>query len=157
MTHQLPQLYTKHLQKHFSYTQYLLLVILIHLLQEIQTVKLEELARRFPYPILLRSRIKKLQRVLSLPNFKIETLWLPMLLTWVKQRWQAGKALHIVIDRSQWRTINLLMVSIVYRRRAIPLYFTLLEKKGNSNLKEQKQVLLPALNLLKDYQVIVFC
>ncbi|WP_424094755.1 hypothetical protein [Moorena producens] len=47
------------------------------------------------------------------------------------------------------------MVSCVYRRRSIPIYFTILNKKGNSNLSQQKQVLSPALELLKDYKVIV--
>ena len=47
------------------------------------------------------------------------------------------------------------MVSLVYRRRSIPIYFTLLQKKGNSNLTQQQQVLLPALELLKNYKVIV--
>ena len=60
-----------------------------------------------------------------------------------------------MIDRSQWRAINLLMVSIVYERRSIPVYFTLLEKKGNSNLAQQQQVLLPVFELLEDYQIIV--
>jgi hypothetical protein len=62
---QLPELYSKHLKKQFNYPQYLILVILINLLQDLQTVRLEELARRFPIPIQLRSRIKKLQRYLS--------------------------------------------------------------------------------------------
>lgn len=55
----LPDLYTQHLKKQFSYPQYLLLVILIYLLPNVRTVKLEQLARVFPYPILLRSRIEK--------------------------------------------------------------------------------------------------
>ena len=47
------------------------------------------------------------------------------------------------------------MVSVIYCRRAIPIYFCILEKKGNSNLKQQQQVLLPVLELLKDYKIIV--
>jgi hypothetical protein len=44
---------------------------------------------------------------------------------------------------------------MVYDNRAIPVYFYLLPKKGNSNLTEQKQVLEPALRLLEDYQVVI--
>ena len=55
----------------------------------------------------------------------------------------------------QWRDTNLLMVSIIYERRAIPVYFTLLEKKGNSNLAQQQQVLLPVFELLEDYKITV--
>ncbi len=152
---QLPQLYDEYLKKKFSNPQYLMLLILINLLQNTKAVKLEELARRFQYPIELRSRIRKIQRFLSLPQFNIKTLWLPIFEQWITQRWNPGEALYIVIDRSQWRNINLLMVSLVYRRRSIPIYFTLLQKKGNSNLSQQQQVLLPALVLLKNYKVIV--
>lgn len=152
---QLPELYSKHLKKQFSYSQYLILVILINLLQDLHTVRLEELARRFPIPIQLRSRVKKMQRFLSLHQFNIKTLWFPILKSWIKTEWQLNKAIYLVIDRSQWRTINLLMVSMVYDNRAIPIYFFLLPKKGNSNLTEQQQVLEPALRLLKEYKVVV--
>ncbi len=152
---QLPELYSKHLQKQFNYPQYLILSILINLLQNLKTVQLEELARRFPYPIQLRSRIKKLQRFLSLAQFNIKSLWFPILISWVKEEWRSGEVMYLVMDRSQWRAINLLMVSIVYNQRAIPVYFTLLPKKGNSNLAQQQQVLLPSLKLLKDYKIIV--
>ena len=151
----LPELYSKHLQKQFNTPQYLILLIMINLLQNLRTVRLEELARRFPCPIQLRSRIKKLQRFLSLKQFKIKTLWFPILESWIKQEWNQGAVLYLVIDRSQWRNINLLMVSLVYQGRAIPVYFSLLEKKGNSNLAAQKRVLEPAIKLLKDYKITV--
>ncbi len=60
----LPELYENHLKKQFNYPQYLVLLILLNLLQNLKTVRLEELARRFPSPIKLKSRIKKLQRFL---------------------------------------------------------------------------------------------
>jgi len=150
---QLPELYSKHLKKQFNYPQYLMLLILINLLQNLKTVRLEELARRFPVPIQLRSRVKKIQRFLSMEQFNIKHLWFPILITWIKQEWNSQKIIYLVIDRSQWRAINLLMVSIVYERRSIPVYFTLLERKGNSNLAQQQQVLLPVFELLKDYKI----
>lgn len=150
---QLPELYSKHLKKQFNYPQYLILLILINLLQNLKTVRLEELARRFPVPIQLRSRVKKIQRFLSLEQFNIKHLWFPILITWIKQEWNLQEVIYLVIDRSQWRATNLLMVSIVYERRSIPVYFTLLEKKGNSNLAQQQQVLLPVFELLEDYKI----
>ena len=90
---QLPQLYDKNLKKQFSEPQYLMLLILINLLQNLKTVKLEELARNCQYPILYRSRIRKIQRFLSLPQFNIKTLWLPIFALWVKQRWNPGEVL----------------------------------------------------------------
>ena len=137
---QLPKLYSKHLTKQFNYPQYLILLILINLLQNLKTVRLEELGRRFPCPIQLRSRVKKLQRFLSLPQFNIKTIWFPILKTWLDNGWDLKQMIYLVIDRSQWRDINLLMVSLVYNHRAIPIYFSLLPKKGNSNLEQQKKV-----------------
>lgn len=152
---QLPELYSKHLTKQFNCSQYLILLILINLLQNLKTVRLEELARRFPYPIQLRSRVKKLQRFLSLPQFNIKTLWFPILKSWLENECNLKQMIYLVIDRSQWREINLLMVSLIYNQRAIPVYFSLLPKKGNSNLEQQKQVLEPAIELLKKYKIVV--
>lgn len=98
---QLPELYSKHLKKQFNYPQYLILVILINLLQDLQTVRLEELARRFPLPIQLRSRIRKLQRFLFLKQFNIKTLWFPILEPWIKKEWKPCEVIYLVIDRSQ--------------------------------------------------------
>jgi len=47
------------------------------------------------------------------------------------------------------------MVGLHYHNRAIPIYFELLNKKGSSNLLEQKQVLYKVLDLLSDYKVVV--
>ncbi len=47
------------------------------------------------------------------------------------------------------------MVSLIYNRRGIPLYFRLLPKKGNSNLAQQKTVLQPVFKLLKDFKIVV--
>lgn len=152
---QLPKLYSKHLKKQFSYPQYLILLILLNLLQNLKTVRLEELARRFPSPIKLKSRVMKLQRFLSLKQFNLKTLWFPIISSWIQEEFRQGEVIDLAIDRSQWRGINLLMVSLIYNHRGIPLYFELLPKKGNSNLAQQKTVLEPVIKLLKDFKIVV--
>lgn len=47
------------------------------------------------------------------------------------------------------------MVSLIWERRAYPIYFELLPKLGASNLAEQKAVLTPVFSLLKDYKIVV--
>ncbi|ACB53580.1 transposase [Crocosphaera subtropica ATCC 51142] len=152
---QLPQLYSKHLKKQLNCVQFLILSILINLIQEHRWIRLENLAFQFPSPIKEKSRIKKIQRFLSLKQLNIKQLWFPIILEWIQNQYQPQECLFLVIDRSQWREINLLMVSLVYHRRAIPLYFKLLPKKGNSNLIAQKEVLEPVISLLKDYKLVV--
>jgi len=47
------------------------------------------------------------------------------------------------------------MVSAIYQKRAFPIFWTLLDKKGASNLAQQQQVLRPAIRLLKKYKLVI--
>ena len=47
------------------------------------------------------------------------------------------------------------MVSAIIQKRAFPLFWTLLDKKGASNLAEQQQVLRPVIRLLKRYKLVI--
>ena len=47
------------------------------------------------------------------------------------------------------------MVSLIYRNRAVPIYFQLLDKLGSSNYDEQISFLAPVLTLLKDYTIVL--
>jgi len=63
--------------------------------------------------------------------------------------------LKLAINRKQWRAHNVFMVSLIGEKRSIPLYWRLLDKRGCSNIDEQKALLTPVLELLSDYEVIV--
>jgi|SRR4028118_504700 Transposase DDE domain. len=47
------------------------------------------------------------------------------------------------------------MVSAVYQKRAFPIFGTLLDKQGASNLPEQQQVLRRVIRLLKKYKLVI--
>ena len=63
--------------------------------------------------------------------------------------------MYLSLDRTTWGNINLLMISLIVDKRAIPIYGQLLEKSGSSNLVEQQRVISPVLELLKNYRVMV--
>ena len=67
---------------------------------------------------------------------------------------RVGQTLSRAIDRSQWGRINLFMVSPISPRRAIPLYWSLLPKLGNSNFESQTTNLQQVLPF-SEYKVIV--
>ena len=48
-----------------------------------------------------------------------------------------------------------MVVSLIYDKRAIPVYIQILNKQGSSNLAEQKRVLGPIIRLLKNYTVVI--
>jgi hypothetical protein len=138
-----------------SLAEYLLLQILINLLQSIKKVSLETLATSLPIPILFESRRKKIQRFLSLPNLSIEKVWFPIVITCLSTYFEREKIIYVVIDRTNWSRINLFMVSVVWDKRAFPVYFSLLPKLGSSNLDEQTKILSKILPLFENYKICV--
>lgn len=151
----LPELYQTHFQEKLRKSDYLLFEILVNLLQSIREVSLEKLAASLPLPIKYESRRKKIQRFLSLPEWDVEKIWLSVITQWISSSMKEEKILHIAIDRTSWQAINILVISLIYKRRAIPLYFELLDKKGNSNYGEQTQTLDKVLVKLTKYKVVV--
>lgn len=79
----LPKFYQTHLQNQLSCAHFLILSLLINLLQSQKQVRLERLARAFPYPITLDSRRRKLQRFLDLPGLTIQKIWFPLITYWL--------------------------------------------------------------------------
>lgn len=151
----IPTFYFIHLKKQLSSAQFKLIGILLPLIQSEKQVRLERLSRVFPYPITTESRRRKLQRFLDLPNLTISLIWFPLITYWLITYCRVGTRLSIAIDRSQWGCINLFMVSLIWERRAIPLYWSLLPKLGNSNFESQTTNLQQVLPLFSEYKVIV--
>jgi hypothetical protein len=135
----MPPFYQTYLQGQLSRAEYLLLVCLLSLLQSMKQVRLETLATQLPLPIEFESRRRKLQRFLSLPQLNFRSLWFPLLRQWVEQQFSHQQRLYLAMDRTSWARVNLLVVSLVYDKRAIPVYVRWLDKLGSSNLDEQKK------------------
>jgi hypothetical protein len=151
----LPSFYQACVQAQLSEAQFITLQMLVELLQKERRITLEHLAILFAQPILFESRRRNLQRFLSLPSLQPKAMWFPIVKHWLKQQYGRGKQLHLAIDRTQWKDHNLLMVSLIHGKRAIGLYWRLLDKQGQSNLDEQKSAIAPVLRLLHDYQLVL--
>ncbi len=82
-------------------------------------------------------------------------LWFGLLRVFLDAQLPSGSTLYVAIDRTTWGDINLLMASIVWKGRAIPLYWQRLESLGNSHYDEQTALLSVALPVLADYRVVV--
>ncbi|OCQ90389.1 hypothetical protein BCD67_00095 [Oscillatoriales cyanobacterium USR001] len=80
----------------------------------------------------------------------ILVIWFPIIKEVISRQIQAGTQLIIALDRTQWKEYNVLMVSAIYQKRAFPIFWTLLDKQGASNLAEQQQVLRPVIRLSVD-------
>ncbi len=96
-----------------------------------------------------------MQRFLNLDALSVVLLWFALIEEIVKRHFKPGTQMIMALDRTQWKENNVLMVSVVYKKRALPIFWVLLEKDGSSNLVEQQKVLRPVIRLLKKYKLVV--
>ena len=61
-----------------------------------------------------------------------------------------GNQLILTVDRTQWRTNNFFMISVIWAKRAWPIYWQFMPHIGNSTLAQQKAILRPALRLIRE-------
>ena len=144
-----------HFHKYLSPNQFQTLSILIGLLNQYKEVKIEKLATYFPLPILFESRRKHIQRFLILKTLSISLIWFPIISTIISQQFSFNSPLIIALDRTQWKNYNIFMITIIWHRHALPIYWNILDKRGASNLKEQKALIKPVLKLLNKYDIII--
>ncbi|MEG4272516.1 MULTISPECIES: hypothetical protein [unclassified Microcoleus] len=119
----LPQAYQICFQQQLKNTEYLTLTILVFLVLTHKKVSIELLAKLMPYPIILESRQRFIQRFLKVPILKIEKLWFPLLKYIGRTQFKNKQELKVAIARTPWRDKNLLMISLIGDKRALPLYW----------------------------------
>lgn len=151
----LPSFYHDILEKYLNPQQLFTLQMLVWLLQSQKQVRIERLAATLPLTILQNSRRRHIQRFLSIKALSILVIWFPIIREVISRQIKAGTQLIIALDRTQWKEYNVLMVSAIYQKRAFPIFWTLLDKQGASNLAEQQQVLRPVIRLVKKYKLVI--
>ena len=151
----LPSFYQKFLEQYINQSQLLTLKMLVWLLQNQKQVRIERLAATLPLPIQQNSRRRHLQRFLTLNALSVVLLWFPLIEEILNRQVKVGLQLIIALDRTQWKENNVLMVSAIYQKRALPIFWALLEKDGSTNLAEQQKVLRPVIRLLKKYELVI--
>jgi hypothetical protein len=151
----LPEFYLNCLKSQLNASQQLTLEMLVWLLQFHKQVRIERLAACFPSPILYESRRRHIQRFLTLPQLSIPLLWFPLIKSIILTQIKPGTQVIVALDRTQWKENNLFVVSVIWNKRAWPIYWQFLEHRGSSNLAKQKALLRPVLRLLKGYKIVV--
>lgn len=143
-----------HFNQYLTPVQFQTLSILIGLINQYRQVKIEKLATYFPLPILFESRRKHIQRFLLLTSLSIPLIWFPIIQFIITQNIPVNFPLIIALDRTQWKDKNIFVISLIWSRHALPIYWNILEKKGASNLQEQKALIRPVMLLLNRYHII---
>lgn len=115
----LPKFYRICLQSQLSISQLHTLEILVWLLQFQKQVRIERLAACPALPILFESRRRHLQRFLILPQLSVALIWLPLIKGMLRTQIKSGNQIILALDRTQWRTNNLLMVSVIWKGKSL--------------------------------------
>ena len=98
------------------------------------------------------ARRQKVRRFMS--NHRVfPYLFLHAFIMLIRPLFQSASILELVLDRTEWvkrgTPINVLDAALSYKGRAIPLFWLVSNRRGNSSLKEQKAALTPVIEALR--------
>jgi hypothetical protein len=106
---------------------------------KVQTVCFNKLAQGFEGKAKVESKLRRIQRFFA--SFIVDT---NLISTIIFSLLPEKPPYRLCFDRTNWKygkaNINFLMISIAYRGVAIPIMWTMLPKRGNSNTIERKEI-----------------
>ena len=117
-----------------------LMAYMLHALCGVQTVSLHKLASAMPASVERDSNLRCIQRFIAnyALNLNLAARMIFSLLP-VKDGWVLS------MDRANWKfgefNINILTLGVTYKDIAVPLLFSLLGKRGDSNWEERKAIM----------------
>jgi hypothetical protein len=113
------------------------------------SAQIGKIARALPIDTTQMAKEQRIRRLLDNPRLTQADHYQP--LAKAALRGLKGQRVQLLIDRVVLRdTHNVLLVSVGFRRRSLPLAWLNLEHRGSSSLEHQKQVLSQALSLLPE-------
>ena len=96
--------------------------------------------------------IQRIRRFLSNPRIS-PSLTVRPLIYLMRPLLERLPEIILIVDRTDWKKrrhyINILSVAVSYKGRALPLYWMVFGKKGNSSLEQWRQVLFPVIIVLQ--------
>ncbi|NEP80647.1 MAG: hypothetical protein F6K39_22225 [Okeania sp. SIO3B3] len=119
-------LYESYFKQSLTNTQVQTLKILVWLITVQKTVKIERLAACFPLPIKYESRRRHIQRFLTLFSLSLPLFWFPIIMMIISREFSDGSRLILTIDRTQWKNHNIFVIAVIYKKRALPIYWQIL-------------------------------
>jgi hypothetical protein len=132
---QLKEILAGHLSWHGARLSFLAMFLIA--LLKVKTVNLAEIATALNPKAKINSNYRRLQRFLA--DFELDYDIIAKVIVSLLPKPPAGYTLSL--DRTNWQfgqfTINLLVLAVVHQGMAFPVYWTFLDKKGNSNTAER--------------------
>jgi len=107
------------------------------------SVCLSKIALKIPGKALLVSTTRRLSRFLENPAIRVREWYEPIARYWLEAQWQCMREIRLIVDGTKVGFGHqLLMVSLAYRRRAIPIAWTWVKHvRGHSTAYKQLALL----------------
>ena len=107
------------------------------------SVYLSKIAVKIPGPAKLVSTTRRLSRFLDNPAINVREWYQPIAQRWLQAQWQCLGEIRLIVDGTKFGFKHqLLMVSLAYRKRAIPIAWTWVKHvRGHSNAHKQLALL----------------
>ena len=108
-----------------------------------QSVYLSKVAGKIPGPAKLVSTARRLSRFLDNPAIRVREWYEPIARQWMQAQWQCLREIRLIVDGTKVGFGHqLLMVSLAYRKRAIPIAWTWVKHvRGHSSAYKQLALL----------------
>jgi len=108
-----------------------------------QSVYLSKVAGKIPGPAKLVSTARRLSRFLDNPAIRVREWYEPIARQWMQAQWQCLREIRLIVDGTKVGFGHqLLMVSLAYRKRAIPIAWTWVKHvRGHSSAHKQLALL----------------
>lgn len=111
-------------------------------------VRLPKLATEIPYTHKCESLVQRLWRFLKNTRMLPKTVYHVVAKQFLTC-WQ-GRQLHMIIDRMPLKHHSLFCIALSFRRRAIPVVWDILPKKGATNFRQQSALIRECLSLIPE-------
>ena len=122
---------------------------------KVQTVCFNKLAQGFEGKAKVESNMRRIQRFFA--NFAVDTNMIAKLIFSLLPE---KPPYRLCLDRTNWKygaaNINILMLSIAYQGMSIPILWTMMPKRGNSNTCERKELVQRFLDLFGEECIEAF-
>jgi len=120
------------------------------------SVCLSKIALKIPGKAMLVSTIRRLSRFLENPAIHVREWYKPIASYWLEAQWQCMREIRLIVDGTKVGFGHqLLMVSLAYRRRAIPIAWTWVKHvRGHSTAHKQLALLKYVKGLLPKHAAI---
>ena len=108
-----------------------------------RSVYLSRIAGKVPGHAKLLSTVRRLSRFLANPAIRVREWYEPVACQWLGAQWRCLREIRLIVDGTKIGFGHqLLMVSLAYRRRAIPIAWTWVKHvRGHSNAHKQMALL----------------